>query len=329
MRRILENYVQGTTSDGKPYCHQDGTPVPCGHDDGGKANSPAAGTADNKDWVNEPKSEAEAQHQKQTANQFRKRAAEQIGDNVNRTPKERCELIASLVTAGRNGQVPKWAVWESIAAVITNSRLASHKKHVFDLDSDREVGGKLVREDAKYSKRSPGYHDKHDTKAAKSAEAKKHPERVHGLLAFANGHGLYLHVGIDPSSSPTFQTAKGNEGGRRLVEPEELGKQIDGSGRPLPFVQLSGKIKDLDGWEHVTPEDLAEIEGRREATYRGIDMSTAKEHFAKEAKASNERARKILAEDDPEATIRAGYKAAGYSDEQIDAIMSTHPPKKT
>jgi hypothetical protein len=235
---------------------------------------------------------------------------------------EDCRFIGRLVKTGRDAGVPKWAVWETVSAAITGGRLQSHGAHVFDLSHGGAVAGKHVLEDAKYSDHLAGYYDKADTKAGKAREAKKNPDALPATLVLSRGHGLYFHLGIDPSASPKIHA-------RGVTPPRRLAERVDGSGSPLPFVKLSGDHTDLNAVGRIKPKALAAIRKRREEALRGIDMDKAKQHVAKQIKAANDRGRKILAEDDPEATIRAGMKAAGYSDEQIEQVLKTKPAKKS
>jgi hypothetical protein len=248
---------------------------------------------------------------RESAPKFKKWAAKEINDGKARTPHERCKLIAKLVRRQLRYGAPEWAAWEAIAAVVTNSQLESQGGHIFDLSREEKVGGKDVMEDGKYSAGDAGYAEGNRSKARKIRHAKQNPDRIPGSLVLSKRHGVYLHVGIDPHPTPAFKTEAGNESNRGVVDPEELGKRIDGSGDLIPFVKLSDRFKTISAWKRVTPADLEQIAGRRESAYRGINMEKAKKHFAKQQKAAMDETRQIIAEDDPEETVRAGLKAAG------------------
>jgi hypothetical protein len=57
-------------------------------------------------------------------------------------------------------------------------------------------------------------------------------------------------------------------------------------------------------------------------------MGKAREHVRKQLTKSEQRALAIYAEDNPEGTARAGLKAMGLTEKQIEAVLNMKPRKK-
>jgi hypothetical protein len=294
---------------------------------------------------------------KKSPQALRHNAARLINDGPKRTLQERCELIAKLVkegSASRNRDALSPAVAEGVGAVMLDCELRSQGEHGFDLRG--RSGGKCVIIDVKHSRSKAGYDDRYGGKkggkAHKIQESIDNPDCVPAYLVFAEGHGIYLHPGIDPKQTAEFATRKGNASGRGLATPQGVADAINtGAADQVPFVLLSDKYKSLRDSASITPADLVSINRRMAATIKGINMDKLKEHLAKQRQAADDDGRQMLAKrdaaataraaakedavataraaakEDPAATIREGMKAKGFSDEQIEAVLAMKPRK--
>jgi hypothetical protein len=260
-----------------------------------------------------------------SAQAFKKNYVDRVNAAVEQSVTKRCPLIAKLVSHGRKAKVPSYAVWECVLAVLTGGKLHSHEKHGFD--EHAEIADHQVIVDAKYSTTSPGYHERRANKVAKTAESEANPDAIPVYIPMARGHGIYLHVGFDPSENPTFQTRRGKRGGRGLASPEQVARAIDGSGRPVPFVKLSGEYRSLDELRHITESGYRRIERRLKRTIGGINMANGKEHFRKQREKEDQEALQYLINKRPEEAVRASLAAIGYSENEIAQILKDSPKK--
>jgi hypothetical protein len=224
------------------------------------------------------------------------------------------------------------AVTEAAIAGILGLRLKSHEDRGFDLDG--RIGNADVLVDAKHSERIAGYSEKADSKISKIDEWEKR-RRLPAYVALVPGRGLYLHVGIDPASRPTFIGGKGGQAKRGLVRPVELAHYIDGSGKPLPFVELSTRLKGREDLARITPDEIARIRSGLNRTLSGIkDMRKLNRHVEKQGETARAKlarkcalgdpvvTAKAVAEVNAEATARAGLEALGLPEEEIRHILT-------
>jgi hypothetical protein len=185
--------------------------------------------------------------------------------------------------------------------------------------------------DAKHSHTRRGYSDsyggKKGGKAHKIQESVDSPDCVPAYLVFVEGHGLYLHPGIDPKQTAEFITKSGNRTGRGVSTPREAAAVINkGAGGMVPFVRLTGKYKNLASLKDITQQDLIHIARRAAATFREINMARLRQHLAKQRRAADEDGRKVLAERDAAATARAAAKVDATA--AADAVMAEMTPQQ-
>jgi hypothetical protein len=326
--RLGEGFKQGLDKRGHKYCRQDGKSVPCpGSGDTSPADSGSAAR----------KSEKKA-HRDRLATvdtTYTRRAAAHLEKNDLRKPAIAAAVVRKLV--GKMAAVTdEQAVAEAAIAGILGLRLKSHEDRSFDLDG--RIGNVDVLVDAKHSERIAGYSEKADSKISKIDEWEKR-RRLPAYVALVPGRGLYLHVGIDPAPHPAFIGGKGGETKRGLVKPAELAKYIDGSGKPVPFVELSGRVKSLKEMARIAPEEISRIRSAANRTLVGIkDMKKLNRHVEKQVETARTKtirkyaagdpatAAKAIAGLDAEATARAGLEQ--MTPEQRQALFREFESKK-
>jgi hypothetical protein len=255
---------------------------------------------------------SKVRRQAESAQSFKQRVAPIVNAEKQRTLKERRDLIARLIRSGKRRGVKESAVAEAVGAVLLDCKLQSLGDHGFDLRG--HMGGKCVIVDAKHSRTRRGYNDSYGGrrggKAHKIQESIDNPDCVPAYLAFVEGHGLYLHPGIDPKQTAEFQTDKGRATARGVSTPRGAAGVINkGAGQLVPFVQLSRKYKSLATLNAITQEDLVHIQRRAAATFREINMAKLRQHLTKQRREADEDGRQVLAKRDPVATARAGVSA--------------------
>ena len=308
--RLAEGYKSGVDKRGHEYCRQDGTPVPCPR--AGETSPAGPGKAAGK-------SQETAAQNRQTATDasYARRAAAYLEKRDVRKPAKAAAAVRELVGKMAAGAEPQ-VVTEAAIAGVLGLRLKSHEGRGFDMDGRIGAVGVLV--DAKHSERIAGYSEKADSKISKIDEWEK-KRRLPAYVALVPGRGVYLHVGIDPAPHPAFIGGKGGEAKRGLVEPADLVHYIDGSGKPLPFVELSRNTKSLNDMASITPTEIARIRSAMNRTLAGIkDMRKLNRHVEKQVETARTKtirkyaagdpatAAKAVAELDAEATVRAGLE---------------------
>jgi hypothetical protein len=168
--------------------------------------------------------------------------------------------------------IDREVVTEAAIAGILGLRLKSHERRGFDLDG--RIGAVDVLVDAKQSEGIAGYSENAYTKLGKIDEWEKR-RRLPAYVVLVSGRGLYLHVGIDPASRPTFMGKEGGASKRGLVKPAELADYVDGAGKPLPFVELSSRVKSLRDMGSIGTEEIARIRSAANRTLAGIKRRPA------------------------------------------------------
>jgi hypothetical protein len=259
---------------------------------------------------------------------YYQRAAKLLNDPSPKSLKERCEQIADLIDRGSRSGVRKWAVAEAVGAAMLDCELKSHRKHDFDLRG--HLGGKCVLIDAKSSSTKRGYDDRYvgltGGKAAKIRAARATPDCVPAYLAFVEGHGIYLHPGIDPAETVLFSTGTGRRG---VASPQDAARVINrGAGRLVPFVQLSSKYKKLADLAKITPADLTAIRRRAAATFQGINMAKLRRHLTKQHKAAVEATSEACADLDAAITARAAARKDAVSTARAGVAAMTREQRK-
>jgi hypothetical protein len=265
------------------------------------------------------------------ASVFRAVYADVINSESDRPLAKSLDLAKEIVADGKAADIPESAVAEAAMAALLGHKLTLSGQHAFDT---RAPAGQWRKDaevllDVKVSK-GDKYTEKFTTKARKIKEY-LNTESLPAYLVMAKGHGVYLHVGIDPAKDPKLQLKNG-QGKRRVVEPRQLSAAITGHGDGIPLVKLA----DWDRPEAIraaTPEQVANLRQRVRTSLEGIDMKKLHKQVDQQRQAAAkgnidltwqiapEMMIDKVAAEDPEATTKAGMKAAGCSKDQIEAVI--------
>ncbi len=224
----------------------------------------------------------------QRASVFKEVYRHVLNTGAYRSPAKAEALIREIVRDGEKAKIPGPDVAEVAIAALLGHDLLSHGRHGFDTVSPAgwwRGDGTVARVDGKLS-RSNGYADKYDSKLGRILEYLE-KRGVPAYLVIAKGHGVYLHVGIDPSETPRLYEQGGKTARRGVVAPERLNNGIDGKGGPVPFVKLAGwdNIHDLGG---ATKEQITQLRRRVQTALGSLDMKKLKRHVNRQIDAATD-----------------------------------------
>jgi capsid protein len=257
-----------------------------------------------------------------------------------RTETEDPETAASLLKrivgeATTQRGVPESERGELVGAVLLGHEFLSRSESAFDTRGwpGQWRDAVVVQIDVKVSQRNL-YDESLLTKGHKALEWKKE-QGIPAYVVIAKGHGVYLHVGIDPITKSRISLNSTARSKRPVVEPDRLGDAIKNmSGTLAPFVKLAD-WKDFDEIAEATPQQVTTLRGRVKTALRSLDMGDVKrlvdrqideigdagmDDFWKLAphkfidKAVNEA---------PDATLRACLEKKGWSKERIDTFLQS------
>ncbi len=241
---------------------------------------------------------------------------------------------------------------EAMVSALTGHRWKSNEGGGYDTEDklSRWVGRKAGKDDAtlfldakgeeSQKERNPvGYAEGREHAAKKANEYQKrraNGEAVINAVMIVHRDGVYLHLGIDPATTPKFGESAAFK--RKIVGPGEIGKHVTGQGGILPAVRLSSSVAGREGLASATPEQVAEIHKNLRTALqnvtRGNKMAELQQHLDKQAEqalkawgkeiAKNKTAVNGLAETlDAETAV----ELAGMSDEAFAALAKAREAK--
>lgn len=204
---------------------------------------------------------------------------------------------------------------EGVLAAALGLPMAASGPDGFDMPG--ELGGLPVLLDAKHSL-SAGYADKTQPKLAKIREWKE-KGGVPAYLVVSEGHGVYLHVGIDPAQSAGFG---GEKHKRAVLDPKEWdGQAIDGSGGPVPFVKVSD-AKGLDKLAHSS-EEVSKLRSNVTAVLKRVNMKKLNEHVEKQTEKYGEQVGAKAADADLGGSVIKGMAATEKGKAALKAFLAS------
>lgn len=255
---------------------------------------------------------------------YKRRMAARV-NGADDSPRTAAATIRTAFREGRRAGADLPSVNEAAAAALLGTRLQSHGNHGFDTAG--EFGDVPLMVDAKSSKKA-GYADKLGHKIAKYKEWQA-KGGIPAYLVVSEGHGVYLHVGIDPASSP------GIGGKRPVVRPGELARHVDGTGGPVPFVKVSDAWQSVSDIGNATPRQIADLRRNVHKTLEGLDMKKVQQHVQKQLDEYNEKTAKEFVDFAPKAVGGAvtpdnvGLVADGMSDTAAEAMLKALQSRKS
>lgn len=261
-------------------------------------------------------------------------------------PEAAAVLLKQIVEEATDEKgVPESERGELVGAVLLGHEFLSRKEGAFDTRGwpDQWLDAVVVQIDVKVSQKN--YYDESLlTKGHKALEWRQE-QGIPAYLVIAKGHGVYLHVGIDPITKSRISLNSTARSKRPVVGPDRLGDAIKNmSGTLAPFVELAN-WKDIDEIGKATPEQITTLRERVKTALRSLDMGDVKrlverqideigetgmndfwklaphKFIDKAVKEAPDATAHALAEVDPNAGIRAGLKRKGWSDKQIEDFL--------
>jgi hypothetical protein len=276
----------------------------------------SAGAAGSADQTSAP---AEQRRQKSIDVAYIRKQMSRLQSVNASDPEAVAKALRGVIGRAKKEKAGKTVTLEAAVAALFGARLKSLET---GFDAEGTVAGFPVLLDAKYSSSVFGYQESARNKGHKILEYKA-TGSIPLYVAMVPRKGLYLHVGIDPETSPAFEGEKGGSTKRGLVGPEDLAAFVDGSGKPLPFVQLSSRFKSLKSMIRATPADVAATHDVVARTLKGLERKMKKLHQHIDAQAKRGSIKSVVPfiEAYPEPIVRLALKKMGLSQEQIEAVI--------